>query len=154
MPLKIEMKSGDKLMINGAVVENVGPSTRILVHNESAILRHREVLSDAESNTPAARVYFALQCAYAFPDKREDYLTAFAENLRQYVGAAPSAAPIAAAIMAEIEAGRLYKALKTSQRLIQHEAKTLTNFRKMLESRISEGVGEDAAAPSPVKGKA
>ncbi len=73
MPLKIDFKSGDKMVINGAVVENVGPNTKLLVHNESAILREKEILSVADSTTPASRVYFSLQCSYIFPQKRDEY---------------------------------------------------------------------------------
>lgn len=57
MPLKLEFKSGDKLMINGAVIENIGANAKILVHNEAAILRNKEVLSETDEATPAARVY-------------------------------------------------------------------------------------------------
>ena len=30
MPLKLDIKSGEKMMINGAVLENVGPNAKIL----------------------------------------------------------------------------------------------------------------------------
>ena len=71
MPLKLDFKAGEKLVINGAVVENVGGNAKLLVHNESAIIREKEILTQAETNTPAARVYFALQCAYMFPRHEE-----------------------------------------------------------------------------------
>ena len=59
----IEIKSGDKLIINGAVIENTGSNTKLLIHNQASILRQKEVMSEEDSITPAARVYFALQCA-------------------------------------------------------------------------------------------
>ena len=91
MPLKLDFKAGEKLVINGAVVENVGGNAKLLVHNESAIIREKEILTQAETNTPAARVYFALQCAYMFPRHEEEYLATFREFLGDYIKAAPSA---------------------------------------------------------------
>ena len=94
MPLKLDFKAGEKLVINGAVVENVGGNAKLLVHNESAIIREKEILTQAETNTPAARVYFALQCAYMFEDERVRYRQMALELLNQYENAAPSGAPM------------------------------------------------------------
>ena len=70
MPLSIDFKAGDKIIINGAVIENLGSNSTISIHNEAAILRGKEVLSAEDSTTPASRIYFTLQCAYIFlPDK-------------------------------------------------------------------------------------
>ena len=69
MPLKLDLKAGEKMVINGAVLENVGPNAKILVHNQAMILREKEVLTEDICATPASRIYLALQCAYMFPDK-------------------------------------------------------------------------------------
>ncbi len=71
----IEIKSGDKLIINGAVIEITGSNTKLLIHNQVSIHRQKEIMSEEESVTPAARVYFALQCAYIFPHKKTGDLT-------------------------------------------------------------------------------
>jgi len=144
VPLKLDLKSGDKLVINGAVVENVGPNAKLLVHNESKILREKEILSVADTSTPAARVYFALQCAYMFPQKEQEYLLLFRQFLREYVAACPSAASIGEEMVRNIEDGGLYRALKSTQKLIQHEATIL----KSLETRV-----HDEAPPGDKKGK-
>ena len=133
MPLKIDFKAGDKMVINGAVVENVGPNMKMLVHNESAILREKEVLSTADTNTPASRVYFALQCAYIFPQKTEEYVDAFRHLLAEYVAACPSAKPLADTITAEVDKGRVYKALKKTHALISHEVDTIQGLERDVE---------------------
>ena len=112
MPLKLEFKSGDKLMINGAVIENIGANAKLLVHNEAAILRNKEVLSEADEATPAARVYLALQCAYMFPDQSDKYMKMFGDYLTQYVEACPSAKDIGEQIQDTVAEGKVYKALK------------------------------------------
>ncbi len=117
----IEIKSGDKLIINGAVIENTGSNTKLLIHNQVSILRQKEVMSEGDSVTPAARVYFALQCAYIFPHKKTQYLTSFEEYVRQFVEASQSAAPIVSKIMKEVREDRLYQGLKAAQELLKHE---------------------------------
>ena len=41
MPLKLDFKAGDKMIINGTVIENVGPNAKLLIHNEASILREQ-----------------------------------------------------------------------------------------------------------------
>lgn len=124
----LDLKSGEKLVVNGAVLENAGGNTKILVHNQVAILREKEILSTDECATPASRVYFALQCAYMFPNRKADYLKLFENHLGDYLTACPSAAPIGIAIQGHVSGGRLYKGLKETRKLIHHEMKTLANL--------------------------
>ncbi len=130
MPLLIDFKSGDKIIINGAVIENAGASSKVLVHNQAAILRGREILAEEESKTPASRAYFALQCAYMFADKEEDYLKHFDGLLTDYLDACPSAKSIGDDIRAEIGDRQLYKALKATQKLIKHENELLQSLQQ------------------------
>lgn len=146
MPLKLEFKSGDKLMINGAVIENIGANAKILVHNEAAILRNKEVLSETDEATPAARVYLALQCAYMFPDNSDKYMKMFGEYLNDYVQACPSAQPIAEQIQDTVAEGKIYKALKKSHELIAHEANVLKQFQQDLSRYIQLEGGEETNA--------
>lgn len=130
MPLKLDFKAGDKMVINGAVLENIGPNAKILVHNDSAILREKEILSVADTKTPASRVYFSLQCAYMFPDKKDEYLRIFEQFLDEYIAACPSAKKIADEVRGGIGEGRLYKGLKAAHKLIRHERDILDSLHK------------------------
>lgn len=138
MPLKLDFKSGDKLVINGAVVENIGHNASLLIHNEAAILREKEILSEAETGTPAARVYFALQCAYIFHEKKDHYLNLFRQFLTDYVTAAPSARDIGDQISAAVDEGRVYKGLKLTQKLIGHEIKAFEGLHESLKQQAVE----------------
>ncbi|TCS63000.1 flagellar biosynthesis repressor FlbT [Varunaivibrio sulfuroxidans] len=150
MPLLIDFKEGDRLIINGAVIENNGAHTRILVHNQAAILRGKEVLSEEESRTPASRAYFALQCAYIFPDRQEEYLQAFDGYLNDYVAACPSALPISEEIRERLAGDQIYKAMKSAQKLIFHENGVLKSLEGDLENlqREGEGVADASSDPS------
>ena len=95
MPLKLDFKHGEIMIVNGAVIENVGSNAQLLVHNKAAILREKEILTQSEAATPASRVYFELQCAYIFRETRDDHLKTFRNHLKDYVDACPSATDIA-----------------------------------------------------------
>ena len=144
MPLLIDFKSGDKIIINGAVIENAGASSKVLVHNQAAILRGREILAEDESKTPASRAYFALQCAYMFADKKDDYLKHFDGLLRDYLDACPSAKSIGEAIRTELEESQLYKALKATQKLIKHENELLQSLQQEVE-KVNQQSAESGA---------
>ena len=133
MPLKLDLKSGEKMVINGAVLENIGGNSKILVHNQAMILREKEVLTEDICATPASRVYLALQCAYIFPDKQADYLGLYETHLNDFVKACPSAIEIVKKIRSHITSNDLNKGLKTVQELIEHETRVLDLFNKDLE---------------------
>lgn len=145
MPLLIDIKPGDRVIINGAVIENAGGNTKLFVHNQAAILRGKEVLSEADCGTPAARAYFALQCAYIFPDKHDQYLPQFDKLLGDYLAACPSAAPIGEEIRKDVKEDKLYRALKSSQKLIQHEGDILQAMQK----KVGEVAVESEPTDSP-----
>lgn len=144
MPLLIELKSGDKIFINGAVIENAGPNTRLMLHNEATIMREKELLNDDSAVTPASRVYHSLQCAYLFKDRRDEYLRAYDKFLDDYLAACPSALDIGNKVRKHVSEGRIYKGLKEAQALIRHENQTLDAFHKQLESKVAELPDSDA----------
>lgn len=141
MPLIIDLKPGEKLIINGAVLENASSNTKVRVLNDCSILRQKEILSDADSVTPASRVYFALQCAYIFPAKRGEYLRMFSHYLDSYVQACPSASVLATEISDAVAEGHYYKALKSTRHLLDHEKKVLGLLHDAAEAEV---VAEEA----------
>ena len=139
MPLRIKLPSHEKIIINGAVLENSGDATTMIVHNRVDILRRKEVMADDEATTPARRVYYALQCAYMFDEERSRYITHALEYLKQYRDAAPSSVHIIAKIAEEIEEQRFYDALKATNDLITHEAE-----------RLEVATGSDQGISAPI----
>ena len=136
MPLSIDFKAGDKIIINGAVIENLGSNSKLSVHNQAAILRGKEILSEEDSKTPASRVYFALQCAYIFPQNQEEYVVLFDNLLNEYIAACPSANEIGEVIRGFVVNGQLYKGLKSAQKLIAHEASILHSLGEKVEEAV------------------
>ena len=136
MPLSIDFKAGDKIIINGAVIENLGSNSKLSVHNRAAILRGKEILSAEDSTTPAARVYFALQCAYIFPEGRDENLETLEKLLGDYIAACPSAQLIGEEIRENVDREQFYRGLKAAQKLIEHEGELLRSLGTVLEGTV------------------
>lgn len=149
MPLLIDFKSGDKLIINGSVLENIGGNTKILVHNDSAILREKEVLSQEDAQTPASRVYFELQSAYILrdPQERQNSLDRFNQRLNEFIAACPNALDIALKVRDHVQNDRIYKGLKESQNLIKYESTVLQQFSQQLSAFLAENARNDRLPP-------
>jgi len=120
MALKVELKPGERLIIGNCVVTNADQRTRLFIDGKSPILREKDILTAATADTPAKRIYLAVQLMYLDDDidaLRSNYFTLVNDLVR----AAPSATGLVDAINNEILTGQLYKALKSAKRLIQYE---------------------------------
>lgn len=160
VPLVIHLRKGQQAIVNGAVLENIGARNLTLaVKNEAAVLRDGDVLAPDDAATPASRIYYALQCAYLFPDPAGEAVAAFQRLLLDYVEAAPSASLIAADILGAVDAGQFYVALKMAQNLLKHERKVLCDVEERLIDRLpcpagpgqstaDRGLGADPGGPA------
>lgn len=147
MPLKIVLKNGEKIIINGAVLQNIGGAAKALVLNEAAVLREKDIITEQDAQTPAGRAYFALQNLYLFPQRAEAYLPLVRGFLTDYGNAAPSAQSIVNDILKEVEAGETYRALRLARELVAHEGRILSDVQEQLSARIQDGA--DAGQPAP-----
>jgi flagellar protein FlbT len=128
MSLKVELKPGEKLLIGNCVVTNSDQRTRIFIDGKAPILREKDILTAETANSPAKRIYLAVQLMYIQEDVeslRRDYF----QLINDIVKAAPSTVPIVDEINNEILTGSLYKALKAAKKLIQYEQDLLANAK-------------------------
>jgi flagellar protein FlbT len=129
MPLSINLKPGEKLIVNGVVLQNAhSVAAKLVVHNEAALLREKDILAEEAANTPARRIYFAVQCQYLFPEKAGFYLPIIHRFLGEFLEAAPSTDALVRKIEQEVENKQLYQALKTAKALIAKEQEILNGF--------------------------
>lgn len=134
MPLVIDLKPGEKVIINGAVLENAGSGAKLRLLNDVSILRQKEIMTENDAVTPASRVFFCLQCAYLFPNERDSHLRQFDVFLNDYLAACPSAHPLAEEIRRDLLAERHYRALKGARKLLKHEAQILEHLQQGLRN--------------------
>ena len=126
MSLKVELKPHERLIIGSCVITNSDQRTRLFIDGSAPILREKDILTAETANSPARRIYFAVQLMYLDNDiskLRGEYF----ELVNDIVTAAPSCIPIVDEINNDILTGALYKALKAAKRLIQYEQDLLTN---------------------------
>lgn len=130
MPLKINLKKDQKIILNGAVLKNSSAhSVTLTLLNDSRLLQDKDVLSYEDANTPASRVYYALQCAYLFEDERTEHLEKFKVFSSDYVEALPSSQAIIDDLVEAVDQGELFRALKQARDLIMHETKVLEHVQ-------------------------
>lgn len=124
--LKIRLHTGEKMVVNGAVLR-AGGATTLWLENDAAILRGREVMRPEEADTPARRLYFACMMAYLEPAQRQGYQDDVAMLLGDLMAAleTPEAKAACADLAYDAACGNFYRALHHCRALIDHEAALL-----------------------------
>jgi len=128
MSLKVELKPGERLIVGNCVITNSDQRTRLFIDGKAPILREKDILTNETANSPAKRIYFAVQLMYIHEDTAklsEDYF----KLVNDIITAAPSTIRIVDEINNEILTGQLYKALKAAKKLIQYEQELLANAK-------------------------
>lgn len=72
MTLRISLRDGEKVVINGAVIR-VSGRTDLAIESKVTILRGREIMNPAEATTPARSLYFYTMMAYLDPERIEEH---------------------------------------------------------------------------------
>ena len=126
MALRIELKPGERILIGETVLVNGDQRATFLVEGQAPILREKDILTPELADTPAKRIYLAVQLMYTSRDARAHHDVYFA-LVRDIVQAAPSAFPYVETINNRILTGDLYKALKEARNLIEYERELLQN---------------------------
>lgn len=126
MALKVELKPGEKLLVGNCIITNSDQRTRLFIDGHAPILREKDILTSETADTPAKRIYLAVQLMYIDNDTGAAQET-YNEMSRDFVAAVPSSLPIVDQINNEILTGSLYKALKAAQRLIEYEQDLLSH---------------------------
>jgi flagellar protein FlbT len=120
MPLRVELKPFERIIIGETVLINSGTRTSFLIDGEAPILREKDTVTAESADTPVKRLYFCVQMMYLkndIPRYRASYL-GFIKDLREAV---PDSHNVIAAVNSHISSGSLYKALKEIRKLMKRE---------------------------------
>lgn len=120
MALKVELKPGERLLIGDSVITNGDQRARLLIEGGAPILREKDIMTLQRADTPAKRIYLAIQLMYTSRDPRPHHELYFS-LIGQILEAAPSMRPRIEAINNHILTGLMYKALKEAKKLIEYE---------------------------------
>ena len=129
MALKVELKPNERILIGESVITNCNQRSWLVIEGTSPILREKDILTAARADTPAKRIYLAVQLMYTSRDPRAHHDVYFA-LMRDIVQAAPSTWGYVEDINNQILTGNLYKALKEARKLIAYEARLLENAER------------------------
>ncbi|EIZ78746.1 flagellar biosynthesis repressor FlbT [Novosphingobium sp. Rr 2-17] len=126
MSLRISLRDGEPMIINGALLRSVG-RTDLSIENSVTVLRGREVMAPEEATTPARRLYYACMLAYIDPAGAAvhhpeiiDYVSALIDALESH-----EAKAVCAAFARKVACGDFYRALADCRTLITYEAVAL-----------------------------
>jgi flagellar protein FlbT len=129
MALKVELKPGERIILGECIVTNADQRTRLLIDGEVPILREKDILTASTADTPAKRIYLAVQLMYLAKDPRPHHDIYF-KLIRDVVQAAPSTWQAIESINNHILTGEMYKALKDAKRLIAYETELLEHANR------------------------
>ncbi|ADZ69952.1 flagellar biosynthesis repressor FlbT [Polymorphum gilvum] len=120
MALKVELKPGERIIVGDSIITNDNQRTRLFIEGQAPILREKDILTPATADTPAKRIYLAVQLMYLSSDIekiKDNYFTL----VNDIIQAAPSTIPYVTRVSNSILVGAFYKALKEAKKLIEYE---------------------------------
>ena len=121
--LVLELRSGEMMIVNGAPIR-FRTKSRIELTAKARFLFGKQIMQPDQADSPARRIYFALQSAYIGNEgEREQGLISARELIEGFKGATTSALAreILDDAMAAAQADDCYRALKLARRIIRHE---------------------------------
>lgn len=140
MPLKLSLKPGEKLVLNGAVLTNGDKRTSLIIQNKACLLREKDIMQPEEAVTPARRIYLPIMMMYLDADGGEQYYNDFALRMTEFMGAIRNRQALATCIdiSREVMVGSYYKALMLCRKLIEFERERLAYVSQGVSRRTAD----------------
>ena len=125
--LVLELRPGEMMIVNGAPIR-FRTKTRLELTAHARFLFGKQIMAPADADSPARRIYFALQSAYiGVDDERSRGLIAARELIAAFKQSTTSALAreILDRALTAAEEDNCYLALKLVRRIIRHEDSVL-----------------------------
>lgn len=121
--LILELHAGEAMIVNGASLR-FRTRTRIELTTHARFLFGKQIMTPDQADSPARRIYFALQVAYIGTDEeRVRGMAQVRTTIADFRAATTStlAREILDRVLSLVEADQCYAALKLTRRIIRHE---------------------------------
>jgi flagellar protein FlbT len=140
MPLKLSLKPGEKVVVNGAVVQNGERRSTLVLQNRAYVLREKDILQAEDATTPARRIYFPIMMMYLDQGRDGPYYEEFVLRMTEFMSAIRNPDMLAKCvdISRDVMSGDFYKALNTCRILMDYEEERLVG--------VSAGLPESGCA--------
>ena len=127
MPLIINVKSGEKFIVNGAVMVAGNKGASLVLQNEATILLGKDVMQESEANTPSRRIYFSILVMYLDQENAAKYRDTFMSLVEAFMDATTFAEVRRTLlhIVEDVNSKVYYRAMKTCKALIKYEDEML-----------------------------
>jgi len=127
--LKLTLKPGERVAVNGAVVVNGGGRATLVVENRASILRERDILKPECATTPAKRIYLPIMMMVIDPARKTRHIADYQSRLTEFAGALSDAEALKACLRlaAAVANGEFYRALTICRTLIAFEETRLSH---------------------------
>jgi flagellar biosynthesis repressor protein FlbT len=120
MPLRVELKPFERIVIGESVIVNSGSRSCFLIEGNAPVLRERDMVSEEAATTPARRLYYVVQSAYLKNDP-DRYRASYLGAMAQLRAAMPDSRDLIDVVDRHVGAGALYRALKDIRTLMRCE---------------------------------
>ncbi len=124
MPLRVELKPFERIVIGQSVITNSENRTAFLIDGDAPILREKDIYTAETANTPVKRIYLCVQMMYLQGDIQA-YQDLYMGFIKDLIEAVPSFREPVEEVSKLILSGGLYKALRELRGLIKREEELL-----------------------------
>jgi len=125
MPLKIVLKPGEQMIIDGAVIRNGETKSEFTVENRVPLLRQKDILSEKNADTVCRKIYFTIQLMYIGKTDAVALHNAYWKLVHPLVAAVPKTLALVDQMSEQILAGQYYRALKLARKLMTYEEEVM-----------------------------
>lgn len=150
--LVLELRQGEVMILNGAPIR-FRTKSRIELTARARFLFGKQIMPVDQADSPARRIYFALQSAYiGSEEERPGGLDSARELIIAFKDATTStlAREILDRALAAAEADDCYQALKLTRRIILHEDAVLGRVHDSHRTRTTEGDRSHKTEAKPI----
>ena len=140
MPLKINVKSGEKFVVNGAVMVAGSKGASLVLQNEATILLGKDVMQEKEATTPSRRIYFSILVMYLDQENVKNYRDAFMSYVEDFMDATTfsEVRRTLLHIVEDVNSGNYYRAMKTCKVLMNYEDEMLKVCIKAAQLEVTD----------------
>ena len=129
MSLKLNLKPGERIVIDRAVITNGNTSCKIFIENKVPILRNKDIMNYQDAKTLCEKVYYIVQMMYLDPLSLESHHRNYWKFVKPILKASPSMLDIVGKISQLIAEENYYGALKRTKEMIKYQDVLLKNAK-------------------------
>lgn len=124
MPLKLSLKPNEKIVLNGAVIQNGDRRTTLLLQNKASVLREKDIMQIDDATTPVRRIYLPIMLMYLQGEESAEQYNEFALRMTEFMSVVrvTSVLEDCVSMSREVMSGEYYKALSRCRKLMEYEA--------------------------------